>query len=523
MEILLKILKRPIPNFANSFGSLILFILLLCLTARVTYAQQKDFSFSHPPSSFYDQIDPEKLYNTLQDIASPAFMGRELGTSGNIKAVDWLDFKFRDIGLEPIFNTSFKQGFPVASYQLGETNNLTVSDSTFELFNHFVPAYFSDSDQVRAPLFWAGNMDEVNANVASGMAGKIVAIWQDSTKMGMPYAAPLEKIRKAESFGAEAVVLITPPGRKSSHSATGSPYRFEEFIQLPQKAEQTMEVVTSPFITPQSLSIPVIYASKKILPLLYNQLEDRRTSVYELRKGDLSADTVALQTSVEIQERKQAFNVVGMVEGTAPPTERKAVILGAHFDQQGLHSSGMPMLGANRNAAAVSALLEIARIVAKADQKPHHDIIFAAWNGTERNAAGLTYFLDNMPMPDESVAGVINLLEIAGSRLSDTVHVYTEMPKQHDKLQAAATQAGDVFGYKLHKRSDNDAGSGIYDFQLIPIARRNIPAMSISGGYYSLGNRVIDSADKLNYNQLYNITHFALELTWNMAHPVSSN
>jgi len=519
----LKILKNRILNPVSSYTGLVLVLIVLFLGNhnQMVYAQEKDLKFRHPPGKFYDQIDPERLYNTLQDIASPAFMGRELGTPGNTKAANWLDFKFQDLELTPIFYDSFKQGFPTASYRLKDTNSLTIADSTLELFTHFVPAYFTDSDRVSAPIFWAGYMDQVSTSDASMIEGNIVAVWQDTTKNKLPYAPPAEQIRKAESFGAEAVILITPPGRDTEHAPTGTPYRFEKPLHLPLKAEQNMEVVTTPFVTPLSLSIPVVYANKNILSLLYSKSAESKSGANDIQPGTISEDTVTIETSVEIQERKQAFNVVGMVEGTAPPTERKAVILGAHFDQQGLHFGGTPMLGANRNAAGISAILEIARIVSEAEQKPHHDILFAAWNGTERNAAGLTYFLNNMPIPDESVAGVINLLEIAGAGLSDTVHVYTEMSQQHSVLKQAADQAGKVFGYKLHKRSDEKRG--VYDFQLIPFARRDIPAMSISGGYYSLGNRVIDSADKLNYNQLYSITHFALELTWNMAHPVSTN
>jgi len=508
LKVILNLLRYP----SSCMGILFLLFILACMCS---YGQERKVRSIHAPSELFKMIDPERLLNEMRDLASPAFYGRELGTTGNQKATDFLAHKFNQLGLEPI-DGSYKQSFPVVSYALGPSNGLTIADSSLEIFNQFVPAYYSDSDSINAKgIFIKFGRNTDLSDVA--VQGKIAIIFQDTSLSELPYPTYLHQAELAESFGAEAVILIPTPGTTTPHSPTGSPYRFENNINIPLKGKKVQSNTPLPFVKPETISIPVIFAATDILSLLFDfsQLDN---SYEELTPGIHSVHNINLITDIKINTRRQAHNVFGLWRGTERPEKRKTLILGSHFDQQGLHpETGIPFFGANRNAASISVMLEIIKVLSDTDSRPKHNILFAAWNGTERNLAGIHHFVNNPVVDKKNILAVLHLLELAGNiHQKDSSPVSIETLPESFFLTDIVKNSGKLFDFKID--STRIRNNTYYDYQLYPFANMGIPGISFTGGYYSLSNRIIDSPDKLNYTQMYNMTRYILDITWGLSH-----
>lgn len=499
-------------------------ILIILSWAFQLGVQAQDLPYmQNAPDRFFNKIDPERLVSRVRDLASPAFQGRELGTPGNQKAADWLAFNFRESGITPFFQDSYRQQFPVAVYQLGEHNLLRLSnpDSTLDLHQQFVPAYYSDSDSIAAQAVFAGN-GHSSIFGKTRTEGNIVVILQDQLKETQNGDLPnyFEKVSMANSFGASGVILAVPPGQVTPHSPTGSLYRYQE-IKLPVEAEKNLANTAFPYITPQSIGIPVVFASSDILSLLFTKKQTQADTGIPVT-GRLSNRTITMITDVKLTERNQASNIAGFIPGTAP--DAKTVIMGANFDQQGQHSyNGAPFFGANRNAAAVTVMLEVMNILSDADRRPMHNIVFAGWNGLERNGAGIRYFNHHLPIDKSEIIGVINLLEVAGNKGGDDTLVDAELIPPNTMLSRALEKSKRYFNFTLHKnenkknRQSKTNDTEFFDPHVAPLSQENIPVVSITGGRYPFSNRMIDTPDKLNYTQLYNMAHYVMNISWNLA------
>ncbi|MEK9629024.1 MAG: M28 family peptidase [Nitrospinota bacterium] len=105
-------------------------------------------------------------------------------------------------------------------------------------------------------------------------------------------------------------------------------------------------------------------------------------------------------------EGSRSFNILG--GGKIPG--KKSFILGAHYDTK----PGTP--GADDNASAVAALLEISRCLS--DQDFETPLIFAAFTLEEYGFIGSQHFIKNAETKDGSFSGMI-ALEMLGYKISE--------------------------------------------------------------------------------------------------------
>ena len=99
-----------------------------------------------------------------------------------------------------------------------------------------------------------------------------------------------------------------------------------------------------------------------------------------------------------------AANVVGYVEGSE--RSDRFVVVAAHFDHLGSRGSEI-YFGADDNASGTAALIELARFYGS--HSPRNSIIFAAFDAEERGLRGARAFVEDPPVPLESIDLVINI------------------------------------------------------------------------------------------------------------------
>jgi hypothetical protein len=495
-------------------GLVFVFLLSVLFTAADVQAQPDSlYKYQRLPGISFRLIKPERLIMNVRDLSSPAFEGRELGTYGNDKAANWIEYKFRDLGLQPFFGGTYRQSFPIQNWSLGDSNTLSLADSTFTAPDDFVPAYYSKSDTINAPYTYLP--DPTQWTDSAKVSGRIVVLpHPPSDSDYRPYFSGT--IQKLTNAGAKAIVFITSDHLNDDQHAES--YRFDDFIELPVKAQKTTENTPNAFLSPADRTLPTLFAGDSLANYLLGLLYPEQ-SVPQLLNSSItprtSEQSIRLTISVQTETETKAVNVAGYIEGQVP-LQAGYVLVTSSFDQEGQHPiAGTPFFGSNDNSSGISVMIEMATIFAHPRHpKPRYSIVFAGLNGARRDFVGARHFADKgILSPDNTIAD-INLRALAGGSLSDSSSVYVESPAPDHPLYGLAQSTARYL--KINLKSDQDSPV-TSTANVAPFAARNIPSLALSGGPYTLSGRILDSPDKLNYVQLYYATEYAMELTWRLA------
>lgn len=105
------------------------------------------------------------------------------------------------------------------------------------------------------------------------------------------------------------------------------------------------------------------------------------------------------------EERKSVpgVNLVGQIRGTVDPDS--VIVVSAHYDHLGLRREKL-YPGADDNASGVAAMLAIARHFRA--NPPRHTLVFVAFDAEESGLKGAFAFVDNPPVPLQSVLLNVN-------------------------------------------------------------------------------------------------------------------
>jgi hypothetical protein len=184
--------------------------------------------------------------------------------------------------------------------------------------------------------------------------------------------------------------------------------------------------------------LPRIAVSRRVADALF--LTERHSAI-ELISGAVrgeSSPSFALNPNRDLQlaictkartDSSSARNVIAVVEGSDPVLKHEYIVIGAHYDGQGLqlppvHSDSI-MNSAEDNASGSAGLMQIARAFARGPH-PKRSVIFAwfTWEEMSYGQArlGSKFFVSHPPVPLGAIKAMLNLDEI-GLVPSDTAGV----------------------------------------------------------------------------------------------------
>lgn len=130
-------------------------------------------------------------------------------------------------------------------------------------------------------------------------------------------------------------------------------------------------------------------------------------------------------------------NVVGFVEGKK--NKDKYIVVTAHYDHVGVQK-GEIYNGADDNASGTSALFALAEYFKK--NKPHHTIIFAAFDAEESGLRGARAFVEKPPVAKESLILNLNMDMISRNDKNELYAVGTySYPQLKPTLETVAKTA----------------------------------------------------------------------------------
>jgi hypothetical protein len=483
--------------------------------------------YAKVPFPLYKKVEPERMINNIRDLASTAFEGRELGTDGNDKAVDWVSFKLEQTGVAPLFDGSFVQDFPITQYDLGSSNYFVPGNDSLHLQSDYLPAYYSTDAHIGADVYYAGY--GLIPEIGQRLKHKIVVMHGlsreklSSLKYLNPDTLNLSSLENplfygqalwAQQSGAAAVVFVPEKGDFDLPFETGAAYQYGRTVKLPAKARKEMRHSSNPYVSRDRLNIVVVYttyeAGRRVV-----QASD--AAFYELvssaKKGVIPAEPVNRNVIMGVQlnpvEKRFGVNIAGILHGKFGSPY---LLVSANLDQEGQHPTfGYPYLGANDNASGVAVLLELATLLQSEKEQPEYGIVFLIHNGAHRDLAGLRHFVQSNPSVMKKIGGVMHLANMAAGPILDSVSVHVTLLNTAPRFIKETEQAIVDYGYTaVHSTGDSYRARNL----LLPFHDRHIPVYEISGGVNPLSNRISDVPDKLNYVKMYRMTQFSLELIW---------
>jgi Zn-dependent M28 family amino/carboxypeptidase len=364
-------------------------------------------------------------------IANPFMEGRAPGTKGNRIAADYIEWTYRQLGLQPAFpsepdaegNTT-----PRASYrQVFKAPPSQRPGDSLKLIEQ-AAAYKADGDQVDLKpgrdfnvIGYSGNGDVTGDLVFAGysimnedkdyysyppkadLSGKIVIVMRFEPMDGEGHsrwsdqkwslAAALDnKFSEASAVHAAGVILVGPPGADDERTS-----RLEDMSMGGRRQD-----------------FPVVMLSPSAADALVKAADKDHRSLLELRKIadkqggtiDLPNARVTLKANVEKVEL-MTDNVGAILPGKGKLAD-ELVIIGSHYDHVGYgyfgsmsNSRGVIHPGADDNASGTSGNLLLAKKLSEAYKDLPEDaqarsVLFLAFSAEESGLIGSHWYANHL-------------------------------------------------------------------------------------------------------------------------------
>lgn len=187
-------------------------------------------------------------------------------------------------------------------------------------------------------------------------------------------------------------------------------------------------------------------------------------------------------------------NLLATIPGTDEQLAGEVILIGAHYDHVGYGSRrtsygpyGYIHNGADDNASGVAAMLETIDALVQVDCRPRRTLLFAFWDGEEKNLLGSKHWLNHPTVPVEQVKLLINL-DMVGRMAQGRLLVGGT--RTASGLRELLSSEGMKLDFSWEYKSNSDHW---------PFYQRQIPAVYFHTGLHDDYHRPSDDVEKLNF------------------------
>ncbi|MDO5608991.1 MAG: M28 family metallopeptidase [Capnocytophaga sp.] len=216
-------------------------------------------------------------------------------------------------------------------------------------------------------------------------------------------------------------------------------------------------------------------------------------------------------------------NIWAYIEGSEYPDE--VLVLSAHYDHVG-EMFGKVYNGADDNGSGTVAVMEIAKVFAKAAKeghRPKRSILFLHVTGEERGLLGSDYYSQHPLYPLENTIANINIDMIGriGNLHKDGNYIYVIGSDRlstdlHNINEAVNSKYANLnLDYKYNDRNDPEQiyyRSDHYNF-----AKHGIPSVFFFNGVHADYHMATDTVEKIEFEALHKRTQLIFALAWELA------
>jgi Tol biopolymer transport system component len=371
-------------------------------------------------------------------LADDARDGRGLGMAGLEASAEWLEERFREIGLEPAAGEgSYRQSFDApVDVERGPRTALVIDGEAVPSEQFVVPGFSANGEASGPVVFVEWGISSIEHQMDSyhglDVEGSIVLVRRFTPKDGVFEDEDVQrrlgglryKAFTAKDHGAIGLLVADLPREGGD----------EEESPLPRLRVDVMG----------DAGIPVVVVSRAWAEKL----------IAGEHQVNLTADL--------IEHTQPVHNIIGRL---AAGGERRpgAVVIGAHYDHlgRGGENSLAPDStdvhnGADDNASGTAALLAAARRLVARQGELERDVLFAAFTGEESGLMGSTH-LTKEPPPGMAMSGLVGMLNmdmvgrLRGNRVailgSDSAEEWEGLlARQCDASRIGCKSSGDGYG-----------------------------------------------------------------------------
>ena len=332
-----------------------------------------------------DKKAEKRIKADITYLASDELEGRRTSTAGEAKAADYIERRYKDLGISP-FKGQYKYPFHfIYGKEIGATTRISIGGANLKIKEDAFPLPFSGSGNVK---------DNVVKNETKSGHIWMVALYSQEDDAKNPHFETEkvidEKAKEAIKQGATAIIFYDAYGSKYPPSFN----RHSEY---------------------DLLDIPVVFLNKDA----YQKYVQNTNSPIKIE----------LNITISKSERT-GTDLAAYIDNKA----RYTVILGAHYDHLGYGEDGNSLHanaekdhqihhGADDNASGTAALLEEARRIKDNKELKNFNYLFINFSGEELGLYGSKAFVKEQKIDSQDYAYMINM-DMVG-RLNDSTHSLT--------------------------------------------------------------------------------------------------
>ena len=307
----------------------------------------------------------------VDSLASETFGGRGYDDEGDDQAAAFIASQFEELGLEPLFEDYF-QTFPLEVDVFSSAPELSVDGQRLRLGLDFLPAPGSISGEGKRvrKIVEAGAglyLPDQKVNEYDGLDVRdAVVLIRGSVPDSIRKTAPADwllrstRIEIAARMGARAVIVLTENPLSFGWGRINS-------------------------------TIPAFIVRDSVLT--------KRPSIIDY----------AVESQLDWPTTTK--NVAGVIRGAELPDEY--IFVTAHYDHLGRMGPDVFFPGANDNASGTAMIVELARSFARRPLR--RSLVFIGFSGEEQGLRGSNYFVENTPVPLDSIHFLLNLDMVASA------------------------------------------------------------------------------------------------------------
>lgn len=485
------------------------------------------------PSTYAEYIDEADLKRHLFELASDAYEGRETGMPGQKKAAEYIARYYDSLGLPAVVNGSYFQTYPLKREKYSRST-LSAGGRQFGYINDF---FFFGSDQpititTTDFVFVGYGIEEgkyndykdvdVNGKVVMCLGGEPIdrkgnSIFTGNTTTSEWSEDFRKKVDLAKAKGAKALLLV---------DAEFELYlpRIRYWLEQPRL---TLDYPSNPDAT-----IPYCFISPNTANAIMEAGKMNKTDHYAQRiQRRKRPNSFVVNTAIELnvvhdEERMNAENVLGFIEGSDPLLKNELVVISAHYDHIGI-VNGEINNGADDDGSGTVSALEIAEAFVKAVKDgngPRRSILILNVSGEEKGLLGSEWYaaypvyplantvcnlnIDMIGRIDEAHKDNPFYVYLIGSdKLSTSLHAISEQSNStHTQLELDYTYNHPDDPNRFYYRSDH------YNF-----AKNNIPVIFYFSGVHEDYHQPGDDSEKILFDKMTIIARLVFHTAWEVA------
>jgi hypothetical protein len=230
------------------------------------------------------------------------------------------------------------------------------------------------------------------------------------------------------------------------------------------------------------------------------------------RRGVAPLESFAALDTIPVANRRIGYNVIGVMPGGDAVLKDEIVVIGAHYDHEGIGPAvdGDSIFnGADDDASGVTAVLSIARALA-AGPRPKRTIVFMTTTGEEQGILGTRWYVQHPVFPisrmvaDMEIEMIGRPDSLAGGAGKAWLTGYERSTMGEMLRSADVPIVADPYpAQRFFERSDN-----------IVFARMGIPAHTLSSyNMHKDYHTVNDEVDKVDFAHMTAVINAAVRAT----------